>query len=235
MTATDQMRVAVTGAAGALGEAVAHYFDQAGARVAHIDISEEVLGRTYARRNHRHLYIACDLTDPEDTRHAFQNVLGPFGGIDVLANIAGGFRMGAPVHETSGEDWDFLFELNARTVMHTASAVVPTMKRQGHGKIINVGAKAGLSGLPNMGAYTASKAATIRLTEAMSEELRGYNINVNCVMPSLIDTPTNRADMPDADHEKWAPPDEIAKVVGFLASSDARIVHGAAIPVPHLS
>jgi len=235
VTDFDAARVAVTGAAGALGEAVAHYFSTRGARVAHIDINDEVLDRTFRERDHRHLYVACDLTDRAATAHAFQHIIGAFGGLDILANIAGGFRMGPPVHETPDADWDFLFDLNVRSIMHTAAAVVPSMIDAGHGKIINVGARAALAGAANMGPYTAAKSAVLRLTESMSEELRAYAINVNCVMPGIIDTPTNRRDMPDADHEKWAPPDEIAEVIGFLASDAARIVHGAAVPVPHLS
>ncbi len=235
MTDFDEVRVVVTGAAGALGEAVAHYFSIRGARVAHIDISDEVLDRTFTERAHQHLYIPADLTDSGPTERAMRTAIGAFGGIDVLANIAGGFRMGPPVHETPRGDWEYLFRLNAGTIVNTAAAVVPTMIEQNHGKIVNVGARAALAGAANMGAYTASKAAVVRLTEAMAEELRGHNINVNCVMPGIIDTPANRSAMPDADHETWAPPDEIAEVIGFLASDAARIVHGAAVPVPHLS
>ncbi len=235
MTDFDTARVAVTGAAGALGEAVAHYFSTRGARVAHIDISDEALARTFTEREHRHLYVACDLTDRAATARAFRQIIGAFAGLDILANIAGGFRMGPAVHETPDDDWNFLFDLNARSIMHTAAAVVPSMIEARHGKIVNVGARAALAGAAGMGPYTAAKSAAVRLTEAMSEELRSYSINVNCIMPGIIDTPANRRDMPDADHEKWAPPDEIAEVIGFLASDAARIVHGAAIPVPHLS
>jgi NAD(P)-dependent dehydrogenase (short-subunit alcohol dehydrogenase family) len=158
-----------------------------------------------------------------------------FGRIDVLCNLAGGFRMGAPVHETSDKDWDFLFNLNARTVLNMAKAVVPGMIKSGGGKIVNVGAYAAQKGAARMGAYIASKSAVIRLTETMAAELREQNINVNCVLPTIIDTPENRAAMPDADPRKWVAPQDLAAVVLFLASDAARAIHGAAIPVTGLS
>ena len=154
-----------------------------------------------------------------------------FGRIDVLCNIAGGFRMGAPVHETPDADWDFLFGLNARSVLHTARAVVPGMIEAGGGKIVNVGAFAAQNGVASMGAYCASKSAVIRLTEAMAAELREKSINVNCVLPTIIDTPENRAAMPDADPGRWVSPEALAEVIVFLASDGARAIHGAAIPV----
>ena len=151
--------------------------------------------------------------------------------IDVLCNIAGGFRMGQPVHETSDETWDLMLGLNAKSVINCARAVVPGMLAAGRGKIINVAALAGLAGKANMGAYIASKSAVIRLTESMSAELRDKGINVNCILPSIIDTPQNRADMPKADPRRWVAPEALADVVLFLASDAARAIHGASIPV----
>jgi NAD(P)-dependent dehydrogenase (short-subunit alcohol dehydrogenase family) len=151
--------------------------------------------------------------------------------IDILCNIAGGFRMGHPVHETPDETWDLMLGLNAKSVVHCARAVVPGMLGAGHGKIVNIAALAGLSGKANMGAYSASKSAVIRLTESMSAELRDKGINVNCILPSTIDTPQNRADMPKADPRRWVAPEALADVVLFLASDAARAIHGAAIPV----
>ena len=143
--------------------------------------------------------------------------------------------MGKPVHETTDEDWNFLFDVNVRTVLHTARAVVPHMLKAGGGKIVNVGAFAAQRGVANMGAYTASKAAVIRLTEAMAAELREKNINVNCVLPTVLDTPQNRADMPKADPKRWVAPADLARTILYLASEDARAIHGAAVPVPGLS
>lgn len=182
-----------------------------------------------------HYSATCDLTDTTSTTSAVANVVAELGTIDVLANIAGGFKMGEAVHETTAETWDFLMGLNAESVLNMARAVVPQMLTQGGGKIVNIGAGAGLSGTPQMGAYSASKSVVIRLTEAMAGELRAQNINVNCILPSIIDTPRNRADMPDADFSSWVTPAAMAEVVGFLASDAAAPIHGAALPVTGLS
>ena len=228
-------RVIVTGGAGALGRAVVTHFEDAGARVAVIDYSDELLSESFPAQKEANLYVAADLTSREACAGAVATITDAFGGIDVLANIAGGFAMGDPVHETSDETWNFLFDLNTRSVMNMAAAVVPTMVAAGHGKIVNVAARAALAGVGTMGAYTASKAAVMRLTESMAQELRGQGINVNCIMPSMIDTPRNRADMPDADFSQWVAPADLASVVGFLASDAARAVHGAAVAVDGLS
>jgi len=143
--------------------------------------------------------------------------------------------MGKPVHETTDADWNFLMDLNARTVLHTARAVVPHMIAAGGGKIVNVGAFAAQKGAANMGAYIASKSAVMRLTETMAAELREKNINVNCVLPTIIDTPANRADMPKADPKRWVAPADLANVILFLCSDEARAIHGATLPVTGLS
>jgi NAD(P)-dependent dehydrogenase (short-subunit alcohol dehydrogenase family) len=139
--------------------------------------------------------------------------------------------MGHAVHETPDDTWELMLGLNAKSVINCARAVVPGMLAAGHGKIVNIAALAGLSGKANMGAYSASKSAVIRLTESMSAELRDKGINVNCILPSTIDTPQNRADMAKADPRRWVAPEALADVVLFLASDAARAIHGAAIPV----
>ena len=183
----------------------------------------------------RRLAIAADLLDPASVAAAVEKALARFGRIDALCNLAGAFRMGSPVHETSAEDWQFLFDVNARTVLNTARAVVPHMLAAGGGKIVNVGAYAAQKGAERMGAYVASKSAVIRLTETMAAELRGRGINVNCVLPTILDTPENRAAMPQADPRRWVAPQELAEVIVFLASDAARAIHGAALPVTGLS
>jgi NAD(P)-dependent dehydrogenase (short-subunit alcohol dehydrogenase family) len=158
------------------------------------------------------------------------------GGLDVVCNIAGGFAMGPPVHETPPELWRRMLDMNATTVLNVAAATVPLMLAGGRGgKIVNVGAMAALSGKADMAAYVASKSAVIRLTESMAAELRERGINVNCVLPSTIDTPANRAGMPKADFSRWVAPAALADVIAFLASDAARAVHGAALPVTGLS
>ena len=223
----DKKVVMVTGAAGHLGRAVAKAFDELGATLALLDLKAESAGA--------HLFLQADLRDAASVQRAADQVLERFGRVDVLCNIAGAFRMGSPVHETKDADWDFLFDVNARSVLHTSRAVVPAMLKSGGGKIVNVGAYAALKGAAAMGAYVASKSAVIRITETMAAELREKNINVNCVLPSIIDTPDNRAAMPQADPRRWVATQDRAAVIVFLASDAARAVHGAAIPVTGLS
>ncbi|MBT6890279.1 MAG: SDR family NAD(P)-dependent oxidoreductase [Gammaproteobacteria bacterium] len=227
--------VVVTGAAGALGRAVFEYFATGGARVVALDYSHELLDSAYPVKGSMHQYQEVDLTSRNSCQLVLSKVIDDLGRTDVLCNIAGGFLMGEAVHETSDSTWDFLFNLNTRSIVNTSSVVVPHMQQQGNGKIVNIAAKAATQGFANMGAYTASKAAVMRLTEAMAAELREQQINVNCIMPGTIDTPRNREDMPEADHGKWVPPSQLASVIGFLASDAAIAVHGAAIPVDGLS
>jgi NAD(P)-dependent dehydrogenase (short-subunit alcohol dehydrogenase family) len=226
--------VLITGAAGHLGKAVAAHFAAEGARLALLDRQQSTLDTAYPDKADK-LLLAADLLDGAQTEAAIAVTVESLGAIDVLCHLAGGFRMGAPVHEASDADWDFLFDINTRTLRNIARAVAPRMIAAGGGKIVTVGAASAHRGLAGMGAYTASKSATIRLTEAMSAELREHRINVNCVLPTIIDTPENRAAMPDADPARWVAPSALASVIGFLASGAASAVHGAAIPVSGLS
>ena len=225
----------ITGAAGNLGRVVASAFAERGANLVLADVQREALDKAFGAADERRLLLPANLLDQGDADRAVKAALGRFGRIDVLCNIAGAFRMGAPVHETSDKDWNFLFDVNARTVLHTARAVVPAMISAGGGKIINIGAFAAQKGAAGMGAYVASKSAVIRITETMAAELREKNINVNCVLPTIIDTPENRAAMPKADPRRWVAAQDLAAVIVFLASDAARAVHGAAVPVTGLS
>jgi NAD(P)-dependent dehydrogenase (short-subunit alcohol dehydrogenase family) len=227
--------ILITGAAGNLGRAVASAFAERGAKLALVDLDLQALNKAFGGEDERRLLAAANLLDPSSVDAAVKKALERFGRIDVVCNIAGAFRMGAPVHETSDKDWNFLFDVNARTVLHTSRAVVPSMIRSGGGKIVNIGAYAALKGAAAMGAYVASKSAVIRITETMAAELRDKNINVNCVLPTIIDTPENRAAMPKADPKRWVAPQDLAAVIVFLGSDAARAVHGAAIPVTGLS
>jgi NAD(P)-dependent dehydrogenase (short-subunit alcohol dehydrogenase family) len=138
--------------------------------------------------------------------------------------------MGTPVHATSDAQWDELFDLNVRSLRNAVAAVVPGMLDGQGGKVVNIASGSARQGLANMGAYCASKDVVIRLTESMSAELRGHGINVNCILPGTIDTPDNRAAMPNADRGKWVTPEALADVILYLCSPAARAIHGAAIP-----
>lgn len=231
----DNRTVVITGAAGNLGRAVAAAFAARGASLVLLDRSDELLRKAYAGDDARRMLAAVDLLDAAQVEAAVARAAQRFGRIDVLANLAGGFRMGEAVHETTDATWNFLLDINVRTMLNAVRAIVPRMLAAGGGRIVNVGAASALKGAALMGAYVAAKSAVIRLTETMALELREKNVNVNCVLPTIIDTPENRAAMPDADPKRWVAPEALADVIAFLASDAARAVHGAAVPVAGLS
>jgi NAD(P)-dependent dehydrogenase (short-subunit alcohol dehydrogenase family) len=227
--------VMITGAAGSLGRAVAAAFADTGAKLVLLDIAAPGLEAAYGAESESKLPMVVDLEDRAAIAAAVGKAKAKFGRIDVVCNIAGGFDMGPAVHDTTDEFWDRLMDLNAGSVLNVARAVVPEMLAAGSGKIVNVAAMNGTVGKGNMSAYSASKSVVIRLTESMAAELRDKGINVNCVLPSIIDTAPNRKDMPGADFSKWVAPAALADVIVFLASDKARAIHGASIPVVGLS
>ena len=171
-----------------------------------------------------------DLTDSVAAGAAIDSVADRFGGFDALLNIAGGFRW--ETLETSGfESWHRLFLMNVQTAANASRAATPHLRRSSAGRIVNVGANAALRSGAGMGAYAASKAGVHRLTESLAEELKGDGITVNAVLPSILDTPANRADMPKADPALWVSPVELSAVILFLASEAASAVTGALVPV----
>ena len=230
----DKHTVMITGAAGNLGRAVAAHFAEAGASLVLVDRQAEALAAAFGAET-RHLTCSADLLDATQVQAALAAGLERFERIDVLCHLAGGFRMGEAVHETSDGTWNFLFDINARTLLNLARVVVPHMIERGGGKIVAVGAFAAQKGVASMGAYVASKAGVIRLVEAMSAELKELHINVNCVLPTIIDTPDNRLAMPDVEPGRWVAPQALAEVIAFLASDAARAIHGAGVPVTGLS
>jgi len=225
--------VIITGAAGNLGRAVAQAFAGQGARLALVDLDPQALesARQGLPADCDCATFAADLMDAQAVEDMAAAVVAQFGRVDALANIAGGFTMGPAIHETPDRDWDFMLNLNARTVFYCCRAVVPRMLASGGGRIVNVSARAATHGVGHMGPYCASKAAVITLTEALASELKDQGINVNCVLPGTLDTPQNRAAMPDQDFGRWVPLEALADVFLFLASDAARAITGAAIPV----
>jgi len=231
----DGRTVLITGAAGNLGRAVANAFAEHGANLVLVDLKKEALESVFRADDPKRFLAPTNLLEQGQVDATVAKAIERFRRIDALANLAGGFRMGEPVHATSDATWNFLLDLNARTLLHAVRAVVPRMLEQGGGRIVNVGAHAAQKGAAQMGAYVAAKSAVIRLTETLAAELRDKNINVNCVLPSIIDTPENRAAMPGADPGRWVAPADLAHVIVFLASDAARAIHGAAVPVTGLS
>jgi NAD(P)-dependent dehydrogenase (short-subunit alcohol dehydrogenase family) len=231
----SEQTVLITGAAGNLGRALAQAFAARGANLVLVDLKLESLERAFGPGTAGRMLAPTDLLRQAEVDATVRRGIERFRRVDVLCNIAGGFRMGEPVHATGDGDWNFLFDLNTRTLLHAVRAVVPKMLEAGRGKVINIGAFAAQKGAAGMGAYVASKSAVIRLTESMAAELREKGINVNCVLPTIIDTPENRAAMPQADPGRWVAPDDLAAAIVFLASPAARAIHGAALPVTGLS
>ena len=230
---TDQVAV-VTGGAGNLGQAVTRAFAAAGGRVAVVvrkrADAESAFGGDLPEGENC-LYVTGDLTDESAVGDIARQVIERFGRLDTLVNTAGGIRAGTPLHETPVDVWDFMMNLNARTVFLMARAVIPPMLAQRRGRIISVSARAALKGTAKHGPYNASKMAVIRLTETLAAELRHQGITANCILPGTIDTPANRAETPTADFSKWVQPESLAQVILFLASDAAADVNGAAIPV----
>ncbi len=220
----------VTGAAGSLGQAVVMAFAQGGARVACGDRAEDRLQALYGDAKDQ-LPLAVDLTDEGSVTDMVSRAAAQFGRIDILVNVAGGFRMGPALHETPLETWEFMMDLNARSVFLASRAVLPQMIAQEQGRIVSVAARAAAQPKGRMAPYCASKAAVITFTESLAAEHKNDDINVNCILPGTIDTPQNRADMPDADFNTWVSPAALADVILFLASDAARAVKGAAVPV----
>lgn len=226
--------VLVTGAAGHLGLAVAQAFGQAGATLVLTDRGANRLAGFFPElvQDTRHwLKDGMDLTDEAVVKAFAAEVYVRYGKMDVLVNTVGGYHGGTPVQKTPLETWDLMFDINARTAFNTCKAVSPFMLAQGGGKIINIGGRAALSGSRGMAAYSASKAAVVRLTESLAAELKDADINVNCILPGTIDTPEYRAENQFADFNRWVTPEALADVILFLASPAARGIHGAAIPV----
>jgi NAD(P)-dependent dehydrogenase (short-subunit alcohol dehydrogenase family) len=221
--------IAITGAFGVLGSAVARAAAAQGARLALIDFAKApppdlpdgpdvlVLG-------------GVDLTDTIAAGAAVDAVADRFGGLDALLNIAGGFRW--ETLEASGFDsWHKMFLMNVQTAANISRSATSHLRRSSAGRVVNVGANAALKASLGMGPYAASKAGVHSLTQSLAEELKADGVTVNAVLPSILDTPANRVDMPQADFGSWVAPDELAAVILFLASEAASGVTGALIPV----
>ena len=220
-------RVAVvTGAAGVLGQATVRRFEECDALTVAVDCDAKRLEEAPGLVTH-----ACDLTDEDSVRKTFNNIHQSQGRIDILANVAGGFAMGPRVEETTAKDWSDMLRINAVTAWLACKYALPIMQEAGFGRIINVGARAVRKPGPRMAPYCVSKAAVVSLTEVLALECAETGITANCILPGTIDTPRNRADMPNADHSKWVPPEDLAAAIAHLADPSSRAINGAVVPV----
>jgi NAD(P)-dependent dehydrogenase (short-subunit alcohol dehydrogenase family) len=221
----DNKVIIITGASGALGRVVAETALARGARVAGVDHARSQIPVTAERIE----IGGVDLSNTAAAKTAIDTVASHFGRIDALVNIAGGFAFEA-VDAGNSDTWQRMYALNVLTALNTSRAAIGHLTASGAGRIVNVGAIAALHAGSGMGPYAASKAGVHRLTEALAAELKG-KITVNAVLPSIIDTPANRASMPQADFRKWVTPQELAEVILFLLSDAASAVTGALLPV----
>jgi NAD(P)-dependent dehydrogenase (short-subunit alcohol dehydrogenase family) len=219
--------IAITGGFGVLGSAVAKAAAEQGARLALIDTAWAVPSRCPAEAL---VLGGVDLTDPAKAGAAIEAVVARFGGLDALLNIAGGFKW-ETLEDGAQESWSDLYRLNVLTAANASRAAIPHLRRSAAGRIVNVGSAAALKPSVGMGAYAASKAGVHSLTQALADELKVDRITVNAVLPSIIDTAANRTDMPKADFSSWVAPSDLAAVMLFLASDEARAITGALLPV----
>jgi NAD(P)-dependent dehydrogenase (short-subunit alcohol dehydrogenase family) len=224
----------VSGGTGGLGRAVSLAFLAEGASVAvpYFDEQEFADLKTAAAENVARLEgQSVDVTDETATRTFVDSLMAKHGTLDVLVNTVGGYAGGLKLWEMDSEVFARMLQLNLRSGFALSRAVVPAMLKQGHGAIVNVAAKAAVDHAAGASAYAASKAAAVAMMDSLAADLKGTGVRVNSILPSIIDTKANRAAMPDADFSKWPKPEEIARVILFLCSDDATVVHGAALPV----
>jgi len=230
-SSSRRLSVVVTGAFGSLGIAVARHFREQGATLALIGRAQPP-ARLAAEFPAPHCVLGgVDLTHAISTGSAMETVRATVGSIDVLVNVAGGFRW-QTLEQGDIDGWDEMFATNLKSAVVSIKAALPQLLASPAGRIINVGSGAAArTAGAGMGAYTASKAGVHKLTESLAQELKDRGITVNAVLPGIIDTPRNRADMPKADFSRWVQPQAIAAVIAFLASEPAAAVTGALIPV----
>jgi len=230
--------VLITGASGALGRAVSGKIAAAGARVALTGRKREPLDelasglvREFGLSGDRAMVQASDLGKSDEVRSLVEAVAGRWGGVDALVNLAGGWRGGKTLAELSDEEWDSALEMNLRSAFLVNRAVLPFMVKKGWGRIVNISSRAAESPGPKQAAYNVAKAGVIALTGSIAAEYRRSGIAANVILPSIIDTPSNRSQMPDADASRWVDPQELASLIVYLLSDEGGSLNGAAIPV----
>jgi NAD(P)-dependent dehydrogenase (short-subunit alcohol dehydrogenase family) len=219
----------VTGAFGALGRVVAEKAAARGWRLALVDAAPASAAPSGVAGEPLVLG-GVDLTDPAGAKQAVDATLDRFGRLDALLNIAGAFRW-ITLEDSDVAVWDLMYRVNVLTAANASRAALPALKASGAGRIVNMGAGAAERAAAGMGCYTASKAGVHKLTESLADELKDAGVTVNAVLPSIIDTPANRADMPKAEFDRWVQPADLAEVILFLASPEARAVTGALVRV----
>jgi NAD(P)-dependent dehydrogenase (short-subunit alcohol dehydrogenase family) len=220
----------IAGAAGSLGSAVAEAADRAGARLALVDRDADRLGQVVGDGADVLRVGGTDLGQRHVARDVVAAVVDRFGRLDAVVTTIGGFHVGPGIAEEGWAPFETMIDVNLRPTVHLLEAATPRLAAPG-GRIVTIGARPALSAPAGMAAYAAAKSAVVRLTEALAAEQAERGITANCVLPSIIDTPANRAAMPDADCSRWVTPEALADVILFLVSDLSRAISGAAIPV----
>src|ERR1051325_7944530 len=223
----------VTGGTGGLGRAVTLAFLHEGASViaSYIKKDEADALRDAVGPNAHLELLPLDATDEEECRTFVDGITARHGRLDILVNTIGGYAAGKPIWENDTQTFQLMLTLNLRSGHNLEKAVGPAMLRQKSGAIVNIAAKAAFDHAAGAAAYAVSKSAALALFDCLAQDVKGAGIRVNSVLPSIIDTEPNRTAMPDADFSKWPKPEEIAQVILFLCSEEAKVIHGAAIPV----
>jgi NAD(P)-dependent dehydrogenase (short-subunit alcohol dehydrogenase family) len=227
--------VLVTGGTGGLGREVTMAFLEAGAQVTVTYRLEEEFAAVVSAAERVGATppdgAAVDVTDTTAVQKLVTEIIAKRGRLEILVNTVGGYAGGTNLWDTDPKTYDQILQLNLKSGFVLARAAVPLMIRQNRGWIVNVASKAAVDHGAGGALYAASKAGALALFDSLAAEVKPYNINVNTVLPSIIDTAANRKAMPGADFSKWPKPEEIARVILFLCSEEARVIHGAAIPV----
>ena len=224
----------VTGGTGALGSVVAEHFAEEGANVAIPYSSEKSLSAVSQKlrdRSEKLLMMKCDLTDAAQVQSFVDAVMKRFGSVDFLINTAGGYVGGKLIDDVTLDEWDNIMKLNLRSTFLACRSALRMMRKQNSGRIVNIAAMPALTPSAKRGPYAVSKRGVITLTEAIAEEVKGTGITANAIAPSIILTEANRQSMPNADFSKWVTPEEIARLILYLCSDDARSVSGNVLKI----
>lgn len=229
----SEKSVLVAGGTGGLGRAVSLAFLAEGAQVIVTYRSQKEFDslKSLAAKGALLEGYSADVTDENAVRQLFDQVIAKYGRLDALVNAVGAFAGGVNLWEQQTRVFDQMLALNLRSGYVLARIATPLMLKQKHGAIVNVAAKAALDHGAGASAYAASKAAAVALMDSLAAEVKGTGVRVNSILPSVIDTEANRKAMPNADFAKWPKPEEIARVILFLCSDDAKVIHGATVPV----
>ena len=226
----------ITGGTGALGRAVAERFLSEGAKVAipyiidaEVPMLEQRLGGRFPKTNQ--LVSKVDVSNPDQLGKFVDEAVKKFGRIDALVNLVGGFWGGKPISETTIEEWQAMFDINLKPTFFCCKAVVPIMQKNKYGRIVSVASRSGLTGAGDFAAYAITKGAIATFTYSLAEEVLSDGVLVNAIAPSTIDTEANRKAMPNAKHERWVKPEDIAKTLSFLCSELNQVTSGAVVPV----